>query len=698
VGNPITVHSHIEFPHRKFRCYTTSPVFIGGWCVRSNGETPDHFLVRIGKRSIRFEPVARLAPHSLPREIQPADSLFGLEALFHTGKGFKLLQIEAVWKDGSASRIGQRLIHMKKSSKANASSAYADSFVRLWRHHEKLFGPLTSSEYQQALQAPEVALAFALPIRPQTSSESIQRTLSSLQEQKDNWSLLLVADNSNPLQPEFAQFAERDPRVRIVQSSANSWMDTLNAELDRLDCTFIGIIEAGDRLADEALLRLRLHLQQHPDTDVLYSDEDTIGHDGIPHSPLLKPPHSPHLLEELNYWGHLTLYRRTTLLEVSGWNATFGNAGSWDLNLRLQEHQARVRHLPRVLYHRLPANEGGIAENQVDGRALLSAYFQRKQLSLKPVLKGIRGGCTLTPTSTSTGLVSIIIPFRDKPELLKVAVEAVLRLTRYPAYEVVLVDNDSKEPATEQLLKQLTKDPRVRVSPCRRDFNFAALINHGAAAARGEYLMLLNNDTQVITPEWLDIMVSYAQRPEIGAVGANLFFEDGTIQHTGAAIGLTGLAGHIWSGLRSDEVAGRWPEFTRNVSVVTAACLLVRKALFEEVGGFQERFTVCGNDVDFCLTLHERGYHNVVAAMARLFHFESKSRDPGKIPPGDFVVSLERYAPWLYKGDPYWHPTLSLFQPGFPRLTDERPIQLQSLRSVPGGKDFRFPKSEEGLS
>ncbi len=698
MGSPITVHSHIEFPHRKFRCYSASPVFIGGWCVHSNGETPDHFLIHIGKRSIRFEPVARLAPHSLPSDIQPENSLFGLEALFHTGRGFKWIKIEAVWKDGSTSLIGQRLIHMKKSSRAAAVSSYADSFVRLWRHHEKLFGPMTASEQQQALHAPEITITLALPIRPQTTSEGIQRTLASLQAQTGNWALLLLTDSQSQTLPELAEFADNEPRIRLCQSSANSWMDTLNAELDKLDSAFIGLIEAGDHLAGEALLRIRWYLHKHPDTDVLYSDEDTVGHDGIPHSPLLKPPHSPHLLEELNFWGHLTLYRRSTLLTVSGWNATYGNASNWDLNLRLQDHHAQIRHLPRVLYHRLPANEGGVAENQADGRAMLADYFQRKRLSLKSVTKGIRGGCSLIPTGPASGLVSIIIPFRDKPELLRVAVEAVRRLTRYPSYEIILVDNDSKEAATDQLLKQLSKDPRVRVAPCRRDFNFAALINHGAAAARGEYLMLLNNDTQVITPEWLDIMVSYAQRPEIGAVGANLFFEDGTIQHTGAVIGLTGLAGHIWSGLRTDEVAGRWSEFTRNVSVVTAACLLVRKSLFEEVGGFQERFTVCGNDVDFCLTLHEKGYHNVVAAMARLFHFESKSRDPGKIPAGDFVVSLERYAPWLQKGDPYWHPTLSLFQPGFPRLTDETPIQLQSLRSVPGGKDFHFTQSEEGLS
>lgn len=702
MGSSLSVYSQIEFPVRKFQHFVSAPICLTGWCVRSDGETPDHFLIRIGKRTIPVEPQPRFDPVSLPGELTPENSRFGLEATFRTGKGLKWIKVEAVWKDGTVSPVGQRLVYLKKSSRpGDTIHAFQERFTRTWRQHQKLFAPLTLQKRRRWESLSSRPVELILPLTSHTSSEQVQRSLQSLVGQDGGeWNLALVVNKQHTDSLALAErFAGRESRIRLVTTDSDDRAEGCNQALHGSSHEFIGILEPGDTLAAEALQWIRLFQEEVPQADVIYSDEDLLGHQGLAEQPLLKPAHSPHLLEEYPYWGQLTLYRRDKLVELEGWQSRHGPAATWELQLRLQKNGASIHHLPKVLYHRLPVQEGGISPvvPEEAGRKMLREYLQSETSGIVPVSRGLHGTFSLRfPSHSSDGLVSILIPFRDKPELLQIAVDSVLRLTTYPFYEIILVDNDSQEKETLELLKKLEKDPRIRIAPCRREFNFAALINHGAAEARGEYLLFLNNDTQVITPDWMEVMVGYAKREKIGAVGALLYFEDGTLQHAGAVMGLTGLAGHAWSGLKQEEVPGRWADFTRDVSVVTAACLLVRKSLFHEVGGFQEKFTVCGNDVDFCLTLHEKGYRNVVASMARLFHFESKSRDPGKIPHNDFVVSLERYAPWLERGDPYWHPALSLFQvTGLPKLTDERPIQLEHLRSVPGGKDFTFPSEKE---
>lgn len=702
VGTSLSVYSQIEFPVRKFQQFASAPICLIGWCVRGDGATPDHFRIRIGKRTIPVDPQPRFDPVILPSELVPENSKFGLETTFRTGKGLKWIKVEAVWKDGSVSSIGQRLIHVRKSSRAaDTVHAFSERFTRTWRHHQKLYSPLTIAELRKFQALSPKTIDFLLPIHPHTSSKLIQRSLDSLISQPcENWTVTLVVSDENTDGLTFAErFTGQDSRIQRTTFSGKSVEEGYNIALEKCQNPFVALIEPGDTLSPEALQWWQLYQAEFPETDVFYSDEDVLGHQGEPEQPLLKPAHSPHLLEEYAYWGQLTVYRRSKLQQLQGWRSQYGRAATWELQLRLQKQGADIQHLPKVLYHRLPESEGGVCRfiPEDAGRQMLRDYLETETSGVTPVAKGLYGAFSHRfPSHAGNGLVSIIIPFRDKPELLQVAVESIIRLTTYPLYEIILVDNDSQEKATLDLLKHLEKDPRIRVSACRREFNFSALINHGAAEARGEYLLFLNNDTQVITPDWLDVMVGYGQRKEIGAVGALLYFEDGTLQHAGAVMGLTGLAGHAWSGLKQEDIPGRWADFTRDSSVVTAACLLVRKALFDEVGGFREKFTVCGNDVDFCLTLHEKGYRNVVAAMARLFHFESKSRDPGKIPHNDFVVSLERYAPWLEKGDPYWHPALSLFQvTGLPKLTDERPIHLEHLRSVPGGKDFTFKANRE---
>ena len=281
----------------------------------------------------------------------------------------------------------------------------------------------------------------------------------------------------------------------------------------------------------------------------------------------------------------------------------------------------------------------------------------------------VRVGYAADPASR----VSIIIPFRDKPDLLDVAVRSILRLTRYENYEVLLVDNLSREHATADLLDDLTQDERVKVVSFPESFNYSKANNTAVQQATGDVLVFLNNDTRVLTPEWLDRLTGHALRPGVGAVGAKLLFGNGSIQHAGVVVGMTGFAAHIFSGQHEVEVPDEWIRHTRNTSAVTAACLAVERSKFHEVGGFDESFILTGNDVDLCLRLGAAGYSNVFDPAVELFHYEKQTRAPIKVPKNDELLSLERYEPWLSEGDPFFNTNLSLRSTALVPRTEPNP-------------------------
>jgi GT2 family glycosyltransferase len=256
--------------------------------------------------------------------------------------------------------------------------------------------------------------------------------------------------------------------------------------------------------------------------------------------------------------------------------------------------------------------------------------------------------------------VSVIVPFKDKPDLLRTAVESIRRLTSFPNYELVLVDNDSKDPETIRLLDELSQDPRIRVVAYPEPFNYSRANNLGVEHAAGDVLVFLNNDTQVLTPNWLDDLAGRASHPQIGAVGGLLSFADGSIQHAGVVIGMRGFASHLFAGEQPGLVPPEWLLHARDTSAVTAACLAVERSKYEEVGGFDETFQLTGNDVDLCVRLLKAGYRNVIDPWVRLFHFEKQSRATIPVPRNDQLLSFRRYQPYLSDGDPYFNSNLSL--------------------------------------
>ena len=329
----------------------------------------------------------------------------------------------------------------------------------------------------------------------------------------------------------------------------------------------------------------------------------------------------------MNYIGHLTVYRRQTVQHIGGWRSVRGSASDHDLKLRIAEQVAprAIIHLAKILIHLPPEQQAHSTAATAD---LLEDLIERRQY--RAVVNTASTGQLrlryLPPNSPP--LVSLIIPTRDRADLLATCIRSILQHTMYRPFEIIVVDNGSRKAATHQLFEAFQAEPTIRILRNNGDFNFSALNNQAAKEARGGLLGFINNDVEVIDGGWLEEMVALAARPELGCVGAKLLYPDGRIQHAGVATGILGLAGHVYR-FSSRDAPGYLNQLrhAREVSVVTAACLVVRKAVFDEVGGMDEKeLKVAFNDVDFCLKVRAAGYRNVWTPHCELFHHELSSR------------------------------------------------------------------------
>ncbi|MGH7393311.1 MAG: glycosyltransferase family 2 protein [Candidatus Rokuibacteriota bacterium] len=479
-----------------------------------------------------------------------------------------------------------------------------------------------------------------------------------------DWELSLVrvaaaAAPGTPWQP-----ALDEPRAVTATSpdAGTAYQDALGLARG----AFVGFVEPGDALAPEALFEMVRHLGADPGLDVIYTDEDVVERGGRRMEPFFKPDWSPDLLLSTNYLARLGLVRRKLVDEVGGFRPELAGGQCYDLMLRLTERTARVGHVPKVLYHRrrrIPTSAGVAAYRSaalMEGRAIEDALRRR----------GLSGSVTSLAADVaqpryyaprlrlrSAPLVSIIIPTRDKQPLLERCVRSIREKTAYEHYEIVVVDNDSAEPDTLAYLQSVQRYVRVVQWPGR--FNFSAINNFGVTRASGEQLLFLNNDIEVLDPDWLAAMLEHAQRPEVGAVGAKLLYPDGRIQHAGVVVGIARAAAHayrLWPG--EAPAPPRLADVVRNWSAVTAACMMMPRRVFEEVGGFDERLRVVLNDVDLCLRIRERGYLVVYTPWARLCHYEGATR--GRLhPTPDERLFQERWAAFLDRGDPYYNPNFS---------------------------------------
>ena len=514
-----------------------------------------------------------------------------------------------------------------------------------------------------------------------TPEKYLRRLAECVKEQTyPNWQLC-ISDGSgadSPIRKLLQELAAQDERIKVVFSEKPLQIsENTNQALAVAQGDFIAFADHDDELTPHALFSCVKALNEHPGIRVLYSDEDKMSMDGHKFfQPHFKPDYNPDLLCTVNYICHLFVVKRELLDQVGMLRSAYDGAQDYDFVFRCVEavKDQEIYHIPKILYH-WRCHEDFTAENPESkgyafeaGKRAIEAHYERIGISAQ-VFPGEFPGLYRTRFLRDRDpLISIIIPNKDHIDDLKRCMNAIDSKSTYKNYEYVIVENNSTDPATFQYYKDLEKEnPKARVVYWDGPFNFSAINNFGAKYARGEYFLLLNNDTEIINPDCLEELLGYCMRSDVGGVGARLYYEDDTIQHAGVVIGFGGIAGHCFV-MQPRGTTGYCHRIicAQDYSAVTAACMMVKKEAFEKVGGLSEDLAVAFNDIDFCLKLRKAGYLIVYNPYAELYHYESKSRGLEDTPEKvarfnrEMAVFEKKWPEILRDGDPYYNPNLTL--------------------------------------
>lgn len=524
------------------------------------------------------------------------------------------------------------LIWLKKKLTGNEYADY-DTWLRIMRvSRQELFAQRkTKFSY-----APKFSVIVPLYHTPAKFLKDLVRSM--MYQSYANWELCLV--NASPedvhLTSLLENWAMRDKRIRVIRLEKNLGIaQNTNAGIAASTGEFIAFLDHDDFLEPDALFCYADALNKDKTIDVFYSDEDKTdeyaAHYFYPH---FKSDFNIDLLHANNYMCHFLAVRKSLVDTVGGLNEKFDGAQDYDFVLRLTEHTKKIYHCPRILYHWRCSNQS-TAANQGNkmyaihaGKAALNAHYKRIGWNARAQEGAVDGWYQTKFTLKEEPLVSILIPNKDHTDDLDVCLNSFFERADYQNYEFIIIENNSVLPETFAYYEKIEKEhDNVKVVYWEAGFNYSAINNFGFKFAKGDYIMLLNNDVELITPDIFQSMLGFCMRPEVGIVGAKLLYNDHTVQHAGVLVGAGGLADHVFKGIHEDDPGymGRAIS-SQDVSAVTAACLLVKRSVYEEVGGLEDEFQVAFNDVDFCLKVRKAGYLIVYDADVKLFHYESKSR------------------------------------------------------------------------
>ena len=544
---------------------------------------------------------------------------------------------------------------------------YWQSFKNRLKHNNALFAydPYNPNDYNKWLEENEVIktisdfkynplISILIPVYNIEAIYLKECVESILNQTYQNFEIILVDDCSTKKETVNAlkEYENTDERIIVKYRKKNGHISkATNDALKLAKGQFIGLVDNDDTLRVDALSLVVEALNKNPDLDMIYSDEDKIDLNGKRCEPNFKPDYSPDLLLSYNYICHFTVLRKKIVEQIKGFRVGTEGVQDYDLFLRFTEKTDKIYHIPEILYHwRMVA---GSTSMMIDNK---NYALERGKTVLEDALKrrGIKGTvkiCEDCPyyivdyNLEKEPKVTILIPIRDHADITLQCLKSIYEKTKYQNYEVVIINNNSVEKETFELLDEYQKKyDNFKVIDANFEFNYSKINNLGVEKTKSDYILLLNNDIEVITPRWLNIMVGYASQKHVGAVGAKLLYPDNTIQHAGVIIGLGGIAGHAYVGAaRYKQAWGGRLSVPINYSAVTAACLLVSRQKFLEVKGLDEKLQVAFNDVDFNLKLREKGYYNVFLPQVELYHYESKSRG--------LDTEGEKYKRFLREGD-----------------------------------------------
>lgn len=520
-------------------------------------------------------------------------------------------------------------------------------------------------------------ISIAVPAY-QTPVEFLRQMIESLIVQTySNWELCIVnaSPDNEEMQKVLAEYSAGDSRVRFCNLKENLGIaENTNRAFAMTKGEFVGLLDHDDLLAPNALYEIVKILQDHPQADALYTDEDKVTTELDEHfQPHLKPDFNLDLLRSNNYICHFFVVRKSIVEKAGGFRKEFDGAQDYDFIFRCTENAGEVLHVPEILYH-WRTHKASTADNPASkmyafeaGKRAIEAHLERTGTKGEVSHTQDLGFYRVKYPVQRKPLVSVIIPNKDEKETLQTCLEMLEKNTGYQNFEIIIVENNSTTDEIFRYYKELSGNRKIHLLRWGKEFNYSAINNFAVAHAKGEYLLFLNNDVKSINPDWLEEMLGVCQRPEVGGVGAKLIYPDNTIQHAGCVIGMGGIAGHMFVDMPADRTGYlHKASLLQDMSAVTAACLLMKKEVFEQAGGFTEELAVAFNDVDLCLKVRKNGYLIVYDPYVKLYHMESKTRgaEDSKEKVRRFQTEIEymrcHWIDILKNGDPCYNKNLSL--------------------------------------
>ena len=545
--------------------------------------------------------------------------------------------------------------------------------VPIYRTPEIYLREMIESVVNQTYGNWELCLADASP-----KGEQLRQDLKKIKGRKTREALMKIPDGDTELTSVIREYQLKDSRIRYeILKENKSIAENSNAAMEMATGDFVGLLDHDDTLEPNALYEVAGKICEDDRVDVVYTDEDKINSKGTKHlTPNMKPDFNLDLLRSNNYICHLFVVRRILMEKVGGFRKEFDGAQDYDFILRCTEEAEKIAHVHKVLYH-WRTHEKSTSDNPESkiyafhaGRRAVEAHLQRLGIQAEVEETCDLGYYRVKYPVIGSPMVSILIPNKDQLQTLKKCLKSIWEKTEYTNYEILIIENNSTEKETFEFYKKIDGRHHVRVLYWDKEFNYSAINNFGAAQAKGEYLLLLNNDTEVITKGWMKELLSHCQRPEVGMVGAKLYFPDNTIQSAGTIIGMGGMADHAFVNMdRKKSGYMHRASIQVDMSGVTAACAMVKRSVYEEVHGLEEKLTVAFNDVDLGLKIVTAGYLIVFDPYAELYHYESKSRgvndEKKERHAREVKYTQEKWADFLAAGDPCYNQNLTLAKHNF---------------------------------
>ena len=554
-------------------------------------------------------------------------------------------------------------------------------YKRWYPYHFPTAEELT--EQKKTVFAYQPKISIVVPLY-KTPLKFLHRLVDSVKAQSyGNWELCLSdgSGEKSPIAAELEKLAATEKRIVIIPADEQRRIaENTNRAIEAASGEFIAFADHDDELGPNALFEVVKALNEDQTPDLIYTDEDKTDMSGKKFfEPQMKPEFNRELLRTVNYICHLMVVRKTLLDETGYLNGEFEGAQDYDLTLRLIEKTDKIKRIPKILYH-WRSHADSTAENPESkryafdaGRRAVQAHYDRCGIKAE-VFDGEFPGLYRTKfLRDHDPLISILIPNKDHTDDLRRCIESIDRLSAYKNYEIIVIENNSEEEWTFRYYDELkANNPKVQVVYYEGGFNFSKINNFGEKYAKGDYLLLLNNDTEMINDCCLEELLGYCMLPDVGAVGARLYYDDDTVQHAGVVVGLGGVAGHCF--VQQPRTATGYCHriiCAQDYSAVTAACVLVDRKAYHEIGGMPEDFAVAFNDIDMCLELGKKGYKVVYNPYAELYHYESKSRGTENTPEkkarfnSEIDLFKKKWPEILKNGDPYYNPNLTLFSQDF---------------------------------